>query len=1510
MSYRVLSGLMLSAIMITCAFQASVSAQQNSAIATIIQDGPQGTVVEFAFSDPSFDLVQTVEGEAIVPSVQGDHRLLRAGHPDLSSVSATLLIDPQSATDVEVVDVVFVEYTDIDVAPSQGNLYRNVDPSEVERVPAAMYANDAFFPANLAVLAQPFVQRGMRGQTLRVFPFQYNPVQRVLRVLQAVTVRVFNTDGPSANQLASGAVARNTAEMQDALQRRFLNAGTSDERYDYIEEFGKVIVITDPMYDDVLAPLVQWKIEKGFETEVVYAADLGGSVDQIKAYLADQYTNNGLTHVIIAGDEDQVPSELVVNGGGSGFCDPCYAFVEGNDHYPEFFVGRLLTHNVTEMASVVSRTLEYEKNPYLGEDWFTTAVGIGSDEGEGIGDDGQADWQQMNGIKDQLLAYSFTEVWELYDGDQSSESVSTDGTSDVAGSPNANDMSELVNKGGSFYNYCGHGYHGGIATTGFDVNAIVELSNYGMYGFMSTVACCVGDFDEGEGSGDCFGEAWIKSDGPDGPIGGIGGAFSSVLQSWAPPMEGQDEMVDLIVETGDVTIGHTTGSIVAHGCSGMIDEYGGAGEEMMDTWCVFGDPTVMLRTDAPTQLLCSHPAVVFLGTSNLQVSCPVEGALVSVTMGSTILGTAFASGGLADITFNVPLSTPGNLLVTGTAYNTIPYQQMVSAVPADGPYVFSSYASSTDVSGDLDGIVDQGESITLELNLENVGVEVAGSVTVTVSSADLWVTMTTDTWWVGDIEPGQALTLPGFAFNVTAGVEDQYAAIFDVEVTDNAGNVWNSSFVILLNAPALQVVGLTVLDGGNGILESGESADLAIEVLNTGHDMAYNLAGLIDLDNASITVNNASASAGNLAPGQSAILLYNVTISEDAGDGELAYIGFSGAAGLYESADDFIEIINLIIENWESGTTNSFPWGMDGSTDWFVTTDAPYQGENCLESGDVGDDQSTSLTISLEFLTDGDVSFARRVSTEDGWDYLYFIIDGQEVDSWSGELDWAEVYYPLTAGYHTLEWVYVKDYIISSGSDACWVDDIAFPPFCYIAAEVTTATGNDVICPGESLTLSTSTGYDALWSTNETTSSIEVTASGSYTVTLSDAAGCSMTSDPVEVTVLEPAVPVIDFVGQLQMCEGQSISLFAPEGASFVWTLNGMMIDTSVAMIATVAGSYQLQLTDLCNQVNTSEPIDIAFNPVPTAPVVENIVLETPGSALFEGDVQTLSWFDLASGGVPLATGQTFEVYANVTTSYWVQNEASYGETVASGGKQSSDPVGVHQPNSAYHLVFDAYQAFTLESVVVYALEAGQQTISLMSASGSNLASATVEVPAGQSVVELGFFVPSGADLALRSMNDVPLLWRDGAGSVQSYPYALGNAGAITGTSVTGNNASSFYYFFYDWQISMDAAACVSERVEVTVDVLSSVGEIDGLDRLSVYPNPTKDQLWIGLELTRSVDLQVELLDMTGRTIRAQQWPAQLSGRRQFGLGSCAAGVYTLRLTDGASAVLQRVIVQ
>ena len=418
---------------IALAFGVLVSAACTAQHATLIADNHDGVVVRFDFSDPMFQEVETPDGTAIIPRVLGDTPLLRQGNPDLSKVDATLLIGAQVGTALEVVDMEYTDFSGMEVAPDKGNIFRNVDPSTVPFVQGAAYGIDAFYPAQPAVLRTPFVQRGLRGQVVWGHPFQYNPVSGVLRAYQSITVRITETEAAPVNPAV--ATVRMTSGSAGDVAQRFLNASTFEDRYDYIEEHGKVVVVTDAMYDDVLAPLIQWKREKGLETEVVYAADFDNDYDQVKDFLADQYFNEGLTHVILAGDEDQVPATLVTNGGGTGYCDPCYGFVEGNDHYPEFFVGRMLVHNVAEMQTLVDRTLEYEKTPFMGEEWFNIAVGIGSNEGAGIGDNGEADWQHQNVIKNQLLDYGFQEVWELYDGSQGGNSPTGGETADEAWQP-------------------------------------------------------------------------------------------------------------------------------------------------------------------------------------------------------------------------------------------------------------------------------------------------------------------------------------------------------------------------------------------------------------------------------------------------------------------------------------------------------------------------------------------------------------------------------------------------------------------------------------------------------------------------------------------------------------------------------------------------------------------------------------------------------------------------------------------------------------------------------------------------------------------------------------------------------------------------------------------------------------------------------------------------------------------------------------------------------------------
>lgn len=73
------------------------------------------------------------------------------------------------------------------------------------------------------------------------------------------------------------------------------------------------------------------------------------------------------------------------------------------------------------------------------------------------------------------------------------------------------------------------------------------------------------------------------------------------------------------------------------------------------------------------------------------------------------------------------------------------------------------------------------------------------------------------------------------------------------------------------------------------------------------------------------------------------------------------------------------------------------------------------------------------------------ISFAKMASSESGYDFLKFYIDGVEKGSWSGESSYSTVSYPVSPGQRTFKWTYSKDGSVTGGSDAAFIDDINFP---------------------------------------------------------------------------------------------------------------------------------------------------------------------------------------------------------------------------------------------------------------------------------------------------------------------------------------------------------------------------------------------------------------------------------------------------------------------------------
>ncbi len=133
---------------------------------------------------------------------------------------------------------------------------------------------------------------------------------------------------------------------------------------------------------------------------------------------------------------------------------------------------------------------------------------------------------------------------------------------------------------------------------------------------------------------------------------------------------------------------------------------------------------------------------------------------------------------------------------------------------------------------------------------------------------------------------------------------------------------------------------------------------------------------------------------------------------------------------------------------------------------------------------------------------------------------------------------------------------------------------------------VITPSGNTTFCQGDTVILDAGpgTGLNYLWSTGATTQSIQVAATGTYTVTVSDTGNCSAVSAPLSVTVNPaPAVPVITFNGS---------QLFCSASTGIQWYLNGNTLFNQVNPVYTPLqnGSYTVIVTDNNGCTSTSAP--------------------------------------------------------------------------------------------------------------------------------------------------------------------------------------------------------------------------------------------------------------------------------------------------------------------------------
>lgn len=1049
---------LLIAVTAVFAEQVTVSGYQNDFRLT--NSSPNNLELELTLGSFERETVSINGSQWNSISLKKEALTLEAGLPQLPTISRSVIIPGTAAMQLSILNS---EYTDIPmpVAPSKGNLTRNVNPADIPYTFADFYNGTGSFPQQTASLSEPFILRDYRGITVRMQPFVYYPSTGTLRIYTKITLSL-QANGTDYTNAITDPKASYSAYFEETYRNMFLNFGQA--KYPSLGEEGSILVIKHSMFDATIQPWVDWKRQIGFNVTVVDVTVAGPSANNIKTYIQNYYNaNSDLMFVQLMGDAPQIPT-LTSGGGGS---DPSFSLVAGNDSYPDIYIGRFSASSVADMQTQILRSIQYERDTPIGTDYLQNAMGLASSEGGGgQGDMGESDVAHMNLIRTDLLSYGYTTVSQVYDPGASAATVTTN-----------------VNAGRGFINYVGHGSDLTWVTSGFSNTNVNALTNVNKLPFIVSVACVNGNFV----SQTCFAEAWLRAtnSGTGAPTGAIAMYASTVNQGWNPPMRGQDEVTDLLVAGAK----HRIGSLYFNGSSKMIEAYAASGISEFKNWTIFGDASLMVRTKNPTALTATYNPVMLLGMSSFTIQTEPNARVTLSNAGIIYANGVADAAGNAVLSLNPAPAEPMDLTLTVFAFNKQTLIQIVQVLPSTGPYLMLDDIGFTDSN---DGIPQSGELVQMGIELSNIGSENATNVSVTLSSADSYITIPNPVLVLGDIATGISNPYGSIGIQISNTIPDQHEVMLTLTFADNAGNTFEYERSFVVSAPQISWGSLSVDDSmgnSNGRVDAGESVTFSLPITNTGHSNTSMISSTLMVNGVNHFIEPISPNVINLMVNESASLAYRVTFSSQIPAGTPVQITAMTFFGDYLSVNAYNFVLGIDLENFESGL-NSQPWSFSGGA-WTASAGS-YNATQAAKSATISHSANTSMSVSKLVLQSGSISFWKKVSSEATYDKLSFHINGILMGEWSGNLeDWSQVSFPVSAGNNIFMWKYTKDGGGSVGSDCAWVDDIVFPSTNEVAGVPAMAVAVqelefDDVEVGESLSLPISisnTGTAALMGT-------------------------------------------------------------------------------------------------------------------------------------------------------------------------------------------------------------------------------------------------------------------------------------------------------------------------------------------------------------------------------------------------------------------------------------------
>jgi hypothetical protein len=1438
------------------------------------------------------------------------------GVPNLPGNGNYIAIPNGATASVEIVDSEWEIIENVEVAPAPRI------PLDTENTPLEysekeeIYSADAFYPASPVSMSGNLNLRGVNTVIVGVTPFQYNPVTKQLKVYKNLKIQVNHTGGNGEygetrlrnrwwDPIIKDAILNEDMLPEVDYSKRFQQSNSKDnEEYEY--------VIITPNNEEYLAWADSIRIFRnmqGIKTGIVTLADIGGNnVNAIEDYVDDIYNNWSVAPaaILLLGDYGSDAISTVVSPIYNEYCvsDNIYADVDG-DQLPDVVFARITANNEEQLSVMVRKFIEYEKNPPTSTDFYNhpiTALGWQTER-----------WFQIcsetvGGFWKNVLGKDPVRINAVYGGNPNSDPWSTatntstvldyfgpNGTGYIPETPaelggweggSSNDVTNAINAGAFMLQHRDHGGEDGWGEPDYSNDDINDLTNTDLT-YVFSINCLTGKYNY---SSEVFAEKFHRHTNGDQLAGALGimaasevsysfvndtyvwGMYDYMWPEFLPDYGGDFPTQRDVLPAFASAYGK-------HYLEQSSWPYNTDNKEV--TYHLFhhhGDAFLNVYTEVPQNLTVSHDDVMVSGAPNFPVSAD-DGAYIALSVEGELIGTAEATGDFVEIP--VEFQLPGTIIdVVVTKQNHFRYHAEVLVIPPDGPYVIKNAFDINDASGNNDGLADYGEAISLNVEMKNVGNEIAENVEVTISTDNPYVTLTDATETYGSFDAEEMINInSAFAMSISDETPDQELVSLTVTATDGT-EVWNSYIKFHINAPKLKVLDMEILEtsgNGNGYFDAGETGEIKINFKNIGHSTAVDVVSALQTTSSYVSIMVDEDTFDGVNAEQVETATFIVEIDEATPNGTGVMLTNNVEAGVYSDSKEFTTKVGLIFEDWETGDLTNFPWQNNSESPWVMVEDVVYEGEYALKSGVIDHSESSVLELDYSSMGNDSISFFKKLSSEASFDFLKFYIDGEVAGQWSGNVDWSREVFFVPEGDHTFKWEYVKDNMVSSGDDCAWVDFIVFPPML----STTAFAGADIqSCVGEDIVLNGSATYfeSVLWETEGTgvisdpaslqtnyTPSEEDYNNGSVNFSLTAmGANGDIVTDHLVVTFAPELV--LNLASELNVCEGSiaNLNVEIENYESFEWTSNG---DGVFENNGTIEATYQPGENDIAN-----------------GNVVLSIHAEAMGSCTDLDQDLTLNINEnpttTFAGDFADCDDAEEEVVALTLT-----GSAPWTLTVVDELDGSSQEITAENANAEFGFNYGQNHEYKL----------------------SQLTDAN-----GCSSLDLGVvYVTTNPDPAMptavidvetidHNVTSVSNFTGEDAEYATSYYWEIDPADA--GTVVSDNqNVEITWNVEYEGDVTISYFAqndCDITVFEKTISVYSSVGfgEFDGISTFEVYPNPASESFNLNVELDNREDIQITIVNTVGQKVWTATYNDVERVSEKIQTSKFAKGSYMIRI--------------